>query len=62
MVLIFFVICAVFFGEVAEWSKAHAWKACIRSESVSRVRIPLSPQFFFLLRIYTEKHKHGQDY
>ncbi len=30
------------FGEVAEWLKAHAWKACIR-ETVSRVRIPLSP-------------------
>jgi hypothetical protein len=43
---IFFVFCALDFnpGEVAEWSKAHAWKACIPSESVSRVRIPLSPQ------------------
>src|SRR6056297_2364401 len=29
-------------GEVAEWSKAHAWKAC-RRETVSRVRIPVSP-------------------
>ena|GEM_PF-4885985 len=29
-------------GEVAEWLKAHAWKACIR-ETVSWVRIPLSP-------------------
>ena len=29
-------------GEVAEWSKAHAWNAC-RRETVSRVRIPLSP-------------------
>ena len=29
-------------GEVAEWSMAHAWKACRRA-SVSRVRIPLSP-------------------
>ena len=29
-------------GEVAERLKAHAWKACMR-ESVSRVRIPLSP-------------------
>jgi hypothetical protein len=27
---------------VAEWLKAHAWKVCIR-ETVSRVRIPLSP-------------------
>ena len=30
-------------GEVAEWLKAHAWKACIR-ETVSGVRIPSSPQ------------------
>ena len=29
-------------GEVAERFKAHAWNACIR-ETVSRVRIPLSP-------------------
>ena len=29
-------------GEVAEWFKAHAWKACIE-ETLSRVRIPLSP-------------------
>ena len=31
-------------GEVAEWSKAHAWKVC-RRETVSRVRIPVSPPF-----------------
>jgi hypothetical protein len=29
-------------GEVAEWSKAHAWNACMR-ETVSWVRIPPSP-------------------
>ena len=29
-------------GEVAEWLKAHAWKACKR-ETVSGVRIPSSP-------------------
>ena len=29
---------------MAEWLKAHAWKACKR-ETVSRVRIPLSPPF-----------------
>ena len=29
-------------GEVAEWFKAHAWKACILLK-VSWVRIPLSP-------------------
>lgn len=29
-------------GELSEWLKEHAWKACIR-ETVSRVRIPHSP-------------------
>gem|GEM_PF-1621457 len=29
-------------GEVAEWLKAHAWKACLL-ERVTRVRIPVSP-------------------
>ena len=29
-------------GWVAEWSIAHAWKACL-GESLTRVRIPLSP-------------------
>ena len=29
-------------GDVAEWSKAHAWKVCRRG-TVSRVRIPLCP-------------------
>jgi integrase len=33
-------------GEVAEWLKAHAWNACMR-ETVSRVRIPLSPPLSF---------------
>ena len=33
---------------MAEWLKAHAWKACKR-ETVSRVRIPLSPPFFAIL-------------
>ena len=31
-----------FFGEVAEWLKAHAWKAC-KGETLSWVRIPFSP-------------------
>ena len=34
------------YGEVAERSKAHDWKSCIR-ETVSRVRIPLSPPSAF---------------
>ena len=33
------------FGEMAEWLKAHAWKACVR-ETVPWVRIPLSPPRF----------------
>src|SRR5207248_9593720 len=33
---------AAMFGGMAEWLKAHAWKACIR-ETVSWVRIPLPP-------------------
>ena len=32
-------------GGVAEWLKAHAWKACIR-ETVSWVRIPLPPPHY----------------
>ena len=32
-------------GEMAEWSNAHAWKACKVSKP-SRVRIPLSPPPF----------------
>ena len=39
-------------GEVAEWFKAHAWKACKR-ETVSRVRIPLSPPCSTRLILHT---------
>src|SRR5580698_6634962 len=31
-----------FAGEMAEWLKAHAWKACL-GETLTWVRIPLSP-------------------
>jgi hypothetical protein len=31
-----------FFGEMAEWFKAHAWKAC-KEAILSWVRIPFSP-------------------
>jgi hypothetical protein len=34
-----------FAGEMAEWLKAHAWKACLL-ERVTWVRIPLSPPVF----------------
>ena len=33
------------FGEVTEWLKVHAWKACV-GETLPRVRIPLSPPIF----------------
>jgi hypothetical protein len=36
---------AVDHEEVAEWSKAHAWKVC-RRVTVSRVRIPVSPPLY----------------
>ena len=45
----FFVICSRFekeasIGEMLEWLKRHAWKACIPLKRVSGVRIPVSPQ------------------
>jgi hypothetical protein len=49
-------------GEMSEWLKEHAWKVCIR-ETVSRVRIPLSPQ---IIEIVPSKswvlffQRHGQ--
>src|SRR5437763_3862324 len=36
-------------GEMAEWLKAHAWKACLL-ERVTWVRIPLSPPCFQCIR------------
>src|SRR5437763_7968 len=41
-------------GEMAEWLKAHAWKACVR-ETVPWVRIPLSPPRWYPL---TSTHVH----
>lgn len=35
---------------MAEWLKAHAWKVCLR-ETVTRVRIPLSPPYQFIKRL-----------
>ena len=34
---------------MAEWLKAHAWKACVR-ETVPWVRIPLSPPGIYCVR------------
>ena len=40
---LFWFILQPFYGEVTEWFKVHAWKACVRSKAVPGVRIPLSP-------------------
>ena len=32
-------------GEMSEWLKEHAWKACVGVNLLPRVRIPLSPPF-----------------
>ena len=45
-----------FLGEMAEWLKAHAWKACKRA-TVSRVRIPFSPP----LRMTHNEHSKLQN-
>ena len=42
MLLKFWIICNIPFGEMAERFKAHAWKVCVPSQ-VPWVRIPLSP-------------------
>jgi hypothetical protein len=40
-------------GEMAEWLKAHAWKACVR-ETVPWVRIPLSPPYHINFSIFLD--------
>ena len=40
---------------MAEWFKAHAWKAC-KGETLSWVRIPLSPPTLYL-KFYKYKKK-----
>lgn len=42
-----FIVCAPRHGEMSEWLKEHAWKACMW-ETASGVRIPLSPPLFIL--------------
>ncbi len=51
------------FGEVSEWLKEHAWKACVRV-TVPRVRIPPSPperqrSFSTPLRTLGNDHAHA---
>lgn len=43
-------------GQVAEWSKAHAWKVC-RRETVSRVRIPVCPPLNLPVKDITHYYK-----
>jgi hypothetical protein len=51
-------------GEMAEWLKAHAWKACVR-ETVPWVRIPLSPPYALCAALrrpsalFTKPHEIG---
>ena len=46
-------------GGVAEWLKAHAWRACIRV-TVSRVRIPLPPPPKYLILLIYMSLRLGQ--
>ena len=39
---------------MAEWFKAHAWKVCVLSK-VPRVRIPVSPPFFYIIKNLIKK-------
>jgi hypothetical protein len=39
------------YGEVAEWLKAHAWKACIGANQ-SQVRILFSPPYLFVQTLH----------
>ena len=52
-----------FCGGVAEWLKAHAWKAC-RGVILSRVRIPLPPfylcVYFFTLPALVLRYHFGR--
>jgi hypothetical protein len=53
---------------MAEWLKAHAWKACVR-ETVPWVRIPLSPPFlrrsspqYPIVRVYRNFTEEFRDF
>ena len=47
------------FGEMAEWSNAHAWKAC-KVLKPSRVRIPLSPPLKEVIQVKYKKNNRGK--
>src|SRR5262245_19439644 len=40
-------------GEVTEWLKVDAWKACLRAKPVPRVRIPLAPPCVHIIHALT---------
>src|SRR4030095_2720364 len=44
-------------GEMSEWFKEHAWKACV-GETPPWVRIPLSPLLTILGRILPPRFHH----
>ena len=46
-------------GDLSEWLKEHAWKACKR-ETVSRVRIPQSPLIVLQIKCKTLQYTHCQ--
>ena len=46
-------------GDLSEWLKEHAWKACKR-ETVSRVRIPQSPLIVLQEKCKTLQNTHFQ--
>lgn len=52
-----FLYLAPYHGEMSEWLKEHAWKACM-CESASGVRIPLSPPFSCLLTFANVLFQH----
>ena len=56
MVKVFFCYLAhlfrIDFREVAEWSKAHAWKVCIPHKGIEGSNPFLSANYFFKINIF----------
>src|SRR5579859_636969 len=48
-------------GEMAEWLKAHAWKACL-GETLTWVRIPLSPPFHLSVHCWKRSFAFGSGF
>ena len=49
------LVCGYYFGEVSEWLKVHAWKACV-GENLPGVQIPPSPHQNNKNEIYIHIH------